>query len=172
MDDFPENDIAEMQVLFICTGNTCRSPLAQYCFEQLSGGRFRSVSAGLYAFDGEAMSRNSLAVLEENGINAASFRSQSVTFDLVRSSTLILTMCDSHRRELLMRYPQAAEKCALLRHFSGGGDVPDPFGQSLAVYRETFAEIKSALEKWMEFFNNKFEDEPSEKKGKVNERDH
>ena len=155
MADFPENENSALQVLFVCTGNTCRSPMAEYCFARLTGGKYCSVSAGLFAFDGECMSDNSLAVLEENGIDGKNFRSQSVTFDLVQSSTLILTMCESHRQELLMRYPQAAEKCTLLRHFSGGRDVRDPYGQPLAVYRETFAEIKTALQDWIKILNDK-----------------
>ena len=101
------------------------------------------------------MSSNALAVLAENGIDGRDFRSQSVTFDLVKASSLILTMSESHRRELLMRYPQAAEKWTVLHHLCGGGDVLDPCGQSLAVYRKTFAEIKSALENWIEVLNNR-----------------
>lgn len=136
-------------VLFICTGNTCRSPMAELCFAGMLKGKVRSVSAGLYAFDGEAMSGNSLAVLAENGIDGSMFRSQSVTYDLVRESSLILTMTASHRRELLMRVPEASEKCFTLL---ADADVSDPFGQSTGVYRETLAEIRRGLEKWKEFF--------------------
>ncbi len=144
-----------MKVLFVCTGNTCRSPMAELCFARMTGNRIECASAGICAFDGEAMSENSLAVLAENGIDGRSFRSQSVTFDLVQSSTLILTMCGSHRQELLMRFPEAAAKCAVLCRFSGGKDVRDPYGQPLAVYRETFAEIKTALQDWIKILNNK-----------------
>jgi protein-tyrosine phosphatase len=155
MNKIPEKVNGNMKVLFVCTGNTCRSPMAELCFARMTGGRIRCASAGVYAFDGEAMSENSLAVLAENSIDGSNFRSQSVTFDLVDSSDWIITMSNSHRQELLMRFPEAAAKCAVLCRFSGGGDIPDPYGQSVAVYRKTYAAIESALKNWMDFFDNK-----------------
>ena len=145
---------AEKKVLFVCTGNTCRSPMAEYCLKWLSRGEIPAVSAGLYAFDGEAMSENSLSALAGKGIDGSSFRSRSVTFDLVDSAALILTMTASHRAELLIRFPEAAEKCHTLLEISGGGDVPDPFGRTPEVYRQTLEVICRNVEKWLETFNN------------------
>ena len=140
-------------ILFVCTGNTCRSPMAEYCFREIvSNGKAEAVSAGLYAFDGEAMSINSLSALAEEGIDGSAFRSRSVTGDLVEKSSLIITMTASHKAELLMRYPEAAEKTHTLLEKSGG-DLPDPFGQNLPVYIKTLQIIKNALVEW-KFFNN------------------
>ena len=145
----------KIQLLFVCTGNTCRSPMAELvCADMTGTDNVKSVSAGLYAFDGDAMSENSLAVLAESGIDGNSFRSRPLSFDLVRESSLILTMTAAHRAELLMRYPDAAGKCFTLLEKSGGGDVSDPFGQNIAVYRHTLGEIRRGIAGWIEFFNN------------------
>ena len=141
-------------ILFICTGNTCRSPMAEYiCRKIFSGSGMECFSAGLYAFDGEAMSINSLAALAEEGIDGSAFRSRSVTKDLVEKSSLVITMTASHKAELLMRYPEAAGKTHTLLENSGG-DLPDPFGQDLSIYRKTLQIIKDALIEWKKFFNN------------------
>lgn len=97
------------------------------------------------------MSVNSQQALAEAGIDGSQFRSQSVTYDLVEGSSLILTMTASHRAELLMRFPEAADKCFSLAHLSGSGDISDPYGQSLDVYRQTFAEIRKCAAKWLDF---------------------
>ena len=147
---------SKVQILFVCTGNTCRSPMAEYLFNSLTDGNsFHAVSAGLYAFDGEAMSENSLAVLEENGIDGSPFRSQSVTYELMMNSHLVIAMTASHLTELQMRYEEFAGKCRTLTEFSGSCGISDPFGQNIAVYRRTFCEIKQNLENWINFLNNK-----------------
>lgn len=140
--------------MFVCTGNTCRSPMAEKCFAAMTAVYgIKTVSAGLYAFDGEAMSENSLTVLAEIGIDGSAFRSQSVSCDLVNDSSLILAMTAGHQRELLVRYPQAADKCRLLLEKSGGGDVHDPFGHGLPVYRHTLFQIKQGLTDWIKYLN-------------------
>ena len=151
MDCLNDTENTAAKVLFVCTGNTCRSPMAEYCFrEMVSDREIECVSAGLYAFDGEAMSANSLAALEEIGIDANDFRSRSVTHALAETSSLIITMTESHKAELIMRYPEAAAKCHTLLEKSGG-NLPDPFGQSLSVYRKTRDIIREALKEWINF---------------------
>lgn len=150
MDNFLRpDDGSGISVLFVCTGNTCRSPLAEYCLKYLSDEKIRTASAGLHAFEGEAMNKNSLTVLAENGIDGSRFRSRNVAFDMTARASLILTMTRMQKLELITRFPQAADKCRLLAEISGGGEIPDPFGGSLEIYRQTWEKIRQNVEIWL-----------------------
>lgn len=130
--------------------------MAEYIFNHLAEkSGFQAVSAGLYAFDGEAMSVNSLEVLAENGIDAKDFRSQSVTYELMENCFMIIAMTASHLAELQSRYPEFSGKCRIITGNYGSNGISDPFGQSISVYRRTFGEIKQNLENWITFLHDK-----------------
>lgn len=138
------------QVVFICTGNICRSPMAEYLFRGhiLSRPEIRVSSAGVMTGYGTPASRHALTVLEEVGIDGRPHRSQPVTAELVQSAELLVVMTLQHREILLSQYPEAADKIFLLKSFSPeneGEDVMDPIGLSLDVYRHVRDEIAHAL---------------------------
>ena len=135
------------RVLFVCTGNTCRSPMAEYCFAALTGNSgIECASAGVGAFPGDPMSEMALQVLAERGIDGSAFRSRRIGDLLVANSDLILAMGQGHLREICRCFPFAAEKTVLLMDFAGGGDVADPFGGNKEVYRRCLAGMLPALE--------------------------
>jgi len=118
------------QLLFVCTGNTCRSPMAEAVMKVLlrahgldgEDGAAEGVvvlSAGLSAFEGEAASRQAMAAVEPIGGDLRNFRSRRLTEELVNASDLIVVMTAGHRRQLLGLYPQAAAKTKLLLEFAG-----------------------------------------------------
>ncbi len=142
------------RILFVCTGNICRSPMAEGMMRELVKGRTDVVvlSAGVSAPRGSSASRSAVDALSELGINLASFRSQPVTGELLEQCTHVFTMTREHRRLLDLLYPEQGSKIRLLGEFiRGGGDVPDPIGQGLTTYKRCRDAIKSALAQILDF---------------------
>jgi glycine hydroxymethyltransferase len=142
------------RILFVCTGNICRSPMAEGMMRELVKGRTDVVvlSAGVSAPRGSSASRSAVDALSELGINLATFRSQPVTGELLEQCTHVFTMTREHRRLLDLLYPEQGSKIRLLGEFiRGGGDVPDPIGQGLTTYKRCRDAIKSALAQILDF---------------------
>lgn len=132
------------RVLFICTGNTCRSPLAEVFLNHLAGDRFEARSAGVFAENGAPLSSGSARVLEQEGLSAT-HASQQVSDELMEWADVVIAMSNSHKFNLQSRYNKA--DILTLKEIAGmgTGDVADPFGGSDDVYRLTAKEIKEAL---------------------------
>jgi protein-tyrosine-phosphatase len=138
------------QILFVCTGNLCRSPMAEYIFRHRMGddGRWEAQSAGVFAITGSRASSQAVDVLHEWKVDLRPHRSQPLTEDLVRQSELVVVMTTGHQREVLAQFPQAAEKVHLLTSFgtdSDSPDIADPIGLSVHVYRTIRDQIDSAM---------------------------
>ena len=106
-------------------------------------------SAGVMAIDGGRASANAIAAMAQMGIDIAGHISQSVTQGMVEQADAILTMCESHRREMCARYPHWAGKIYTLHTYAktGGKDVLDPFGQDIYAYEQCAAEINDAIKR-------------------------
>ncbi len=139
-------------VLFVCTGNICRSPIAEGFFRHLIGNRkdIEVASAGVHAVRGQPPSLYAVEVCAEQGTDISDLRSQPITGTLVDQATHIFAMTGAHVESIQTLFPQSAEKTFLFREFEEPGttvwrDVPDPIGLGREVYEDCARIIKNAL---------------------------
>jgi glycine hydroxymethyltransferase len=140
------------RILFVCTGNICRSPMAEGLFRRMLGNRkdIEVFSAGVHAVRGQPPSIYAIEVLEGEGVDISQLRSEPLTATLVDRATHIFGMTGGHLETIHMLFPHGADKAFLLREFEEPGatvwrDVPDPIGMGRDVYVECARTIKSAL---------------------------
>jgi len=143
------------QVLFVCTGNVCRSPMAEVLFRKLAGDRYVAASAGVSAAVGQPASRNAAEAVAELGISLGDFRSQPLTGELVESAQAIFVMTRDHQRLIDTFYPEASEKVYLLSEPAGHlVDVPDPIGLGREAYTECRDSINESLPHVLKFMES------------------
>ena len=136
-----------MRITCVCTGNTCRSPMAAALLTLLLRLRGRTdmtvTSAGLAA-DGSPVAANAVTAMAAMGADISSHRSTPLTEELFRETDVFLVMSPAHR-DILLRAGAGAEQITVLGH-----GIPDPFGGPLEVYIATRDRLAAALEEWLD----------------------
>lgn len=144
------------RILFVCTGNTCRSPMAEALFKRLLRERpelrnkVTVSSAGIYAYENDPASELAIDVMQDEfGIDLTNHRARLLGDDDVKQSWLILTMTRHHREMILDIYPEATDKVYTLKGYveleDGSPDVSDPFGHDYEAYQACAYEIESLM---------------------------
>ena len=144
-----------MRVLFICTGNTCRSPMAEGYFQSLvereGMDNMEISSAGTFAGDGEPASTHSRRSASKIGIDIANHKSTPLTPELLNSADIIVAMTASHKTHVGSLVPAALAKTRLMGELSSESqDVSDPFGGDADIYDDC---LKSMIPSLNALFN-------------------
>ena len=138
-------------VLFVCTANMCRSPMAEALFREIVRNEGEAEdwwidSAGVSAFDGEQATNNTQVVAAERGLDLSLHRSKFSSREVVESFSLVLVMEERHREMMTNAYPDLADRIYLLKEITGGeGDLHDPIGTDIVNYRAMADEVNGIL---------------------------
>ncbi len=143
-------------ILIVCTGNLCRSPMAQVYLQH----RFRSLaipatveSAGIMAAEGYPAPPQVQRVVAAMGLDLSTFRSRPLMPGMIRRADWILVMEPWHRSWILSHFPAFKDRVVLLGSFLDGADdalIPDPYGESLSVYQFVWNLLRHAVDRWLD----------------------
>ncbi|MDP2315444.1 MAG: low molecular weight protein arginine phosphatase [Pseudomonadota bacterium] len=140
-------------LLFVCTANIARSPMADALarrYAEERGWRVEVQSAGTHAMTGEPAAPNSVKAVREVGGDLSEHRSQPVTDALVAWADRILVMEMRHAQDVRERFPASDEKVQLLGTFGGLVEISDPYGSWIFTYRRRRDEIRACVEACMD----------------------
>ncbi|MCG0275761.1 MAG: low molecular weight protein arginine phosphatase [Thermosediminibacteraceae bacterium] len=147
------------KVLFVCTGNTCRSSMAEGLFKKIlkdrgMEGKIQVDSCGIAAVAGMPASPQALKVMEDHGVDLSAHRAKPLSEELLKAD-LILTMTKSHKDYIVNKFPYTKGRVFVLSEFTDdkgdeGGDIADPYGGDEETYRQVAEILKEKLEKVLE----------------------
>lgn len=136
-------------ILCVCTGNICRSPLAERLLAAALPGA-TVASAGIGALQGKPMDPAAAAIARREGFVADDHAGQQLTAALVKQFELILVMEEDQKHWIESRFPESRGRVFLFTHWQDGEDIEDPFRLPDEVFEDVYAELQSCAEDWQQ----------------------
>lgn len=153
-----------MKIMFICTGNTCRSAMADGLAKKIIKEKNLNIevySAGIFAQTGEHASYNSIAIMKEYDVDIVLHKATSVDESKIKEMDLILCATKNHKAELQARYNDLKDRIFTMKEYAGidndgtDMDIKDPWGYNINTFRACAAEISICVEKIIEKISQK-----------------
>ena len=163
-------------ILFVCSGNACRSPMAEGLLKKKLYPEFLKKveieSAGTLGLIGSSATPMAIQVAQEKGVDISSHQSKPLTKELIEKADLILVMADHHKEFLRNNFPNSIDKVFLLTEFDKKDEdnlqefpsIPDPIGENLSFYRKVIEQIDRELVRILPAIERQIQKKNNEKK--------
>ncbi len=146
-----------MKIMFICTGNICRSAMAHAMFTKLVKEKKKKIevySCGIYAENGDTPTYEAIETMSEYGIDLRDHRATNIRNSNIKDMDVILCATTSHKNSVISMYPDLKEKTFTMKEYAGYPqndlDIKDPWGYGIDVYKNCAKEIQECLNKIIE----------------------
>ena len=139
------DDKLKAKLLIVCTGNTCRSPMAAAVLNRILeqqgfSGKYIAASAGVAAFDGQPATPNAVEAAGEEGLDLSGHKARRITLEAIDEAERIFVMSEEHKRLLASALPDSAGKITVMQ-------VHDPYGADLETYRLCLRQVRDFCER-------------------------